>query len=181
MLEQIVTHFNQHVDLTSQSIELLAAPIHDSASMLCQSMLTQNTVLCAGSLHSTRIADQFCCYMQHHYQHERPALPCVSLCDVDTDHLISNLTALGKPGDSLLFFKHPDCNTNITQLITTCEQLNIHAIICGGLHVAQNNFKNTQNCISIPSEDAMSVMQVQYVIMHTLCSLIDYQLFNHQG
>ena len=181
MLEHIITKLNEHIDLSSRCIEPLVTPISDAVMQMCQSLLSQNNILCASSTQSRYIAQRFAHYMQHQFKYERPALPCISLCDIEPASLEKNLSSIGKADDTLLFFQHPDCNLKLSQLNETCAALNIKLIIIGGIACSQNYFKNHPICISIPSEDNIAVLEIQHLIMHNLCELIDLQLFDNKG
>lgn len=177
MFEQIINQFNEHIDSCSGNIESLTPSINQAATIISETLLKQGKIICIGQHSSSHVATLFCEYMQQQFINERPALPAIDLSHINAQHIETNLTALCQNTDVVLFFDHPNSEYDHKQITQLCKQLTIPCIIC--THRSAPDTTNTMY-LNIHSEKMCNILEIQLLIMHILCKLLDLQLFGYE-
>ncbi len=189
--ERIKSHFNDSIQTMINSMETLIDPITLASESIVQCLLNNNKILCCGNGGSAGDAMHFASEMLNRFEAERPSLPAIALtCDVNTITAIANdygydeiyskqLKALGHPGDLLFAISTSGNSRNILQAIHTAHQRDMRVIAltgCDGGEITKMILPEDIE-ICIPSKRTARIQESHLVVIHTLCDIIDRQLF----
>ncbi len=193
--QRTIDHFLQSLDLTAHVIESFAPHITQAGEQLFHCLAADNKILCCGNGGSAALAQHFCALMLNRYQHERPGLPAIALgADSATISAIADdshfsdvyskqIRALGQPGDILLTLCPNGRSASLIQAIQASHDRGMSVIALSGGDGGDIATLLTLDEIEIriPSASTALVHEVHLLITHTLCDLIEHQLFGgHQ-
>lgn len=133
----------------------------------------------------------FASEMLNRFEAERPSLPALSLVsDMNTVTAIANdygynevfskqIKALGQHGDILLAISTSGNSKNIIQAIHSAHQRDMRVIAMTGNDGGDiaTLLKPEDIEICVPSKRTARIQESHLVIIHTLCDIIDRQLF----
>lgn len=192
--ERVIDHFHQHIDCTMQAIEGLAPAIAEASTVLVNSLLSEGKVLCCGEGGSGLLAQQFVNALLNRFQCERPGLPAIALsadaaalsaiaADNSFNEIFARqIRALALPQDALLLISHGTGSGTALQTIQAAHDRGIQVIV---LCAEQNN--DIQALLSaedielrIPGEQRARFLEIALLSLHSLCELIELQLFGSE-
>ncbi len=191
LIERVRLHFNESMQTMRETQEVLLDSIALASESIVQCLLNNNKILCCGNGGSAGDAMHFASEMLNRFEAERPSLPAISLVsDVNTLTAIANdygyehifakqLKALGQHGDILMAFSTSGNSANIIQAIHTAHQRDMRVIAMtgneGGQIAAILMPGDIELCV--PSKRTARIQESHLVMIHTLCDIIDRQLF----
>jgi D-sedoheptulose 7-phosphate isomerase len=189
--DRIIQHFHQSLDLKAHCIEEFGPTIEEAGLLMFQCLIAEGKVLCCGNGGSAALSQLFCALLLNRYRQERPGLPAMALNgDATTlsaiaedssfsDVYSKQIRALGQPGDILLALSPNGRAASLIQAIQAAHDREMTVIALtgndGGGMTALLNPDDVEICIGSPSPPL--VHEVHLLIIHTLCDLIEFQLF----
>jgi len=132
--------------------------------------------------------------MLNRFERERPSLPAIALTtDTSTITSIANdysyeeifskqIRALGQDGDVLLAISTSGNSANVVQAIHAAHDRNMHVVALTGRdggQIAPILLPDDVE-IRVPSNVTARVQEVHLLVIHSLCDLIDHQLFGSE-
>jgi phosphoheptose isomerase len=191
LLQRIHDHFTEHMQVHIASADVLPSSILEASTKLVAALLNGHKILCCGNGGSAGDAQHFASEMLNRFERERPGLPAIALnSDINTLTAIANdynftevfakqVRALGQEGDILLAISTSGNSANVVQAVRAAQQLNMPVIALTGRNGGEiaNTLLAQDIEIRVPAVRTARVQEMHLVIIHTLCDLIDEQLF----
>ena len=191
LTQRVVELFHHNIDSTMQSIESLSIPVAKASTRLVQCMLSEHKVLCAGDGISSIIAQHFATNMLNRFGYERPGLPAINLgadpatitaiaCDSSYSEIFAKqIRALGQDGDVLLLAYQGTGSGTSLKCIQAAHERGMDIItLCnqdGG--EARALLEPDDIELIVPSSNYARVTEVHLLLIHSLCALVDEQVF----
>ncbi len=189
--EAIAGGFQQVIELISVSVDQFAEPALRAGTVASEALLGEHKILCCGNGPGAVVAQLFSIGLVHRFEQDRPALPAVCLSgdgatlsaiatSSATNEIYSRqVRALGQPGDILLGVAAADGNASIIQAIRAAHDRDMTAIVLSGGDCADISSLLLPEDIEIhvPSGSSPRIIEMQTMIVHCLCKLIDQSLF----
>jgi D-sedoheptulose 7-phosphate isomerase len=191
-LEQRITDlFDSNIEVALKCREELPNYIAHAGELLVHCLLSDKKILSCGNGGSAFSAQHFVSRMLNRFERERPALPAIALSsDSTTITAIANdysfneifskpIRALGQEGDILLAISTSGTSANTVQAVQAAHDRNMRVVALtardGGdvtrlLH--QDDIE-----VRVPTQSAARAQELHLLIIHTLCDLIDRQIF----
>ncbi len=179
------------IDNLTYQLEQLPPKLACASELMAQALLSDHKILICGNAITQPLCGLFSAFMMNRHDHERPSLPAINLCS--DNHLISaiakdthyndvfskQIRALGNKGDLLLALSVDGNCASIIQAVQAAHEQEMHVIaVCGG---SEGNISSLLSGADIElktgSKNAARVLEGQLVILNTLTSLIDQQIF----
>ncbi|RAU17881.1 phosphoheptose isomerase [Nitrincola tibetensis] len=189
--EKIINQFHHSMEVNAQTIEQFTPLIAQAGQLLCERLVSERKLLCAGNGASGALAQHFSSLLINRFRHERPGLPALALnadsaaiCAIAEDSSFADIyskqiRAIGMPGDILIAISANGRSASLVQAIQAAHDREMDVIALtggdGGNMTALLRPDEIEICI--PSEDEILVHDAQLLLLHCLCDLIDYQLF----
>ncbi len=168
------------------------APNIQCAGQLCTAALLQDRkILTCGNGSGNALAQIFCTNLLYRYEQERPSLPAIPLsCDASTLTAIAasaasneiyarQVRALGQSGDILLALTAVEGNGSIIQAVRAAHDRDMPVIIfSGGESQDVSSLLLPEDVeLHIVSTRPPRIVEMQTMLIHCLCELIDQSLF----
>lgn len=169
----------------------LPSTIAAAGEHLVHCMLSDGKILACGNGASALAAQHFVSRMLNRFERERPALPAISLtADSTTITAIANdysfneifskqIRALGQSQDILVVITSRGTSANIVQAVQAAHDRDMKVIALTGDDGGDVTRLLTHDDIEIrvPSRLNARTLECHLLIIHTLCDLIDRQIF----
>ena len=195
MLESIKESFTESIQTQIAAAEALPEQISKAAMVLVQCLLSGNKILCCGNGGSAANAQHFASCLLNRFETERPSLPALALTadtvtltavanDYHHDEVFSKqVRAFGQGGDVLLAISTSGNSKDIIKAMEAAVTRDM-AIVAftgkdGGEMAGLLGEQDVE--IRIPSQRTARIQEVHLVTLHTLCDLIDQNLFPTHG
>jgi phosphoheptose isomerase len=119
---------------------------------------------------------------------DRPGLPAIALTadtavltawanDAEFDEVYARqVDALGRPGDILIAMSTSGRSRNLVRAIEAARERGMRSVAFLGRDGGQCR-KRSDVCVVVPVNDTQRIQEVQLLVLHTLCELIEEQLF----
>lgn len=191
-LEQRITDLiDSNIEVALKCREDLPPYIAHAGELLVHCLLSDKKILSCGNGGSAFAAQHFVSRMLNRFERERPALPAIALSsDSTTITAIANdysfneifskpIRALGQEGDILLAISTSGTSANTVQAVQAAHDRNMRVVALtardGGdvtrlLH--QDDIE-----VRVPTTSSARAQELHLLIIHTLCDLIDRQIF----
>jgi phosphoheptose isomerase len=193
ILDRVKHNFTESIHTKINSADILADILAIACEKFVQCLLDGHKILTCGNGGSACDAIRFTSEMLNRFKHERPGLPSICLnSDVATITSIANdysfndifakqLRALGQAGDILLAISTSGNSTNVANAIKTAHDKKINVIALTGADGGKISGLLQDNDIEIrvPAYEAARIQETHLLIIHTICDIVDYQLFGH--
>ena len=191
MFEHIANTFNEHMETVSLSIEPLTPLIAETSGMMVQTLLNDNKIICCANGSSIVVVQQFSSHLLHQFEQERPSLPAICLSHDSTtltaiasqdsfnDIYSKQIRALGQSGDLLLLASCNGNETNLLQAIKAARDRDMSIVVLSGTDGGDMASLLAPEDIElrIPAINPSRIQEIQLLVAHCLCELIDLQLF----
>lgn len=189
--ERIVSQFTANTEATQDTLMRLGDLIEAAAVRLANCLLNDGKILCCGNGGSAAEAQHFSSELLNRYERDRPGLPAIALT-TDTSALTSiandyrfdevfakQIRALGHPNDMLVIYTTSGNSANILSAATAAHDRDMTIIALSGRDGGPLAplLRETDLEIRVPSESTARIQEVQLLITHCFCDLIDHQLF----
>ncbi|MDY7218293.1 phosphoheptose isomerase [Denitrificimonas sp. JX-1] len=194
MQPRIQHMFQASIETKQNSLTVLPPAIESASLMMVSSLLNEGKILACGNGGSAGDAQHFSSEMLNRFERERPSLPAIALTtDSSTITSIANdysyeevfskqIRALGQEGDVLLAISTSGNSANIIQAIHAAHDRNMYVVALTGRDGGQIAPLLLPDDIEIrvPSNVTARVQEVHLLVIHSLCDLIDHQLFGSE-
>lgn len=194
MQQRIKDIFTESIQTKIAAADALPESIAKAGETMVKCLLDGNKILSCGNGGSAGDAQHFSSEMLNRFERERPGLPAIAL-NTDTGTLTSiandysynevfskQVRALGQAGDILLAISTSGNSRNIIQAMEAALAKDMLIVALTGKDggemaglVGPNDVE-----IRVPSNSTARIQEVHLVIIHSLCDLIDRQLFGNE-
>ena len=189
--DRVLELFDASIEAKTQARDVIPSAIVAAGEAMVQSLLNNGKILTCGNGGSAGDAQHFSSEMLNRFERERPALPAIAL-STDTSTLTSiandysyneifskQIRALGLPGDILLAVTTSGNSSNILQAIQAAHDREVRVVLLTGKDGGDaTNLLHTDDVeIRVPSNSTARIQEVHLLCIHSLCDLIDGQLF----
>lgn len=189
--DRIINHFSDSIQTQQDAIASLSELIEYASQRLVTALLNDKKILVCGNGCSATSAQLLSSAMLNQFERDRPSLPVIALTtDTAAITAIANaynfdevfakqLRALGQSGDILVIYTDGNNSANIAKAIATAHDKEIPVIAFTGNNggtIAPLLFE-TDIELRVPSSSSARIQEIQVLITHCLCDLIDHQLF----
>lgn len=178
-----------HIE-ASTAAAALAQPMAMAAQCLVNTLLNGGKAIACGNGGGAALARHFASLMTHHCGRERPGLPAIALhTSADGPNplldegglsqvLARQLNALGHPGDILLAISANGREDNILQAIEAAIGRQMQILVLSGCDGGSvpSLLREQDIEIRVPHEQGVRIQEIQLLLLHCLCDLIDTQL-----
>lgn len=190
---RVAEQFASHIEHTTQAAMSLHGPIIAGANIIVESLLQGGKVLSCGNGGADSAAQHFVAKMVNRFERERPGLPAIALSsssstmtsvadDHSYDHIFSQqVAALAHPGDILLVISATGNAANACHAVRVAEERQMRVLALTGYDGGQlgGMLREQDIEIRVPADNVSRVQEIQLLIIHCLCDLIDAQLLGH--
>lgn len=192
--QRVSQQFNHNIATNQGSIALLAPAIVGASEMITAALLQGNKVMCCGAAGSGTLAQYFAATLLNRYERERPGLPAIAMnADAQALSTIANnsnyrevyakqLRVLAQDGDIFVALGANGNSKNTTEAIKAAHERGMGVIILtgrdGGDMAAALNEGDIE--LRVPAQSVARIQEVHLLILHSLCDLIDIQIFGEE-
>lgn len=191
MQSRIQQMFQASIETKQNAITTLPQAIESASLMMVSSLLNEGKILACGNGGSAGDAQHFSSEMLNRFERERPSLPAIAITtdsstltsianDYSYDEVFSKqVRALGQAGDILLAISTSGNSANVIQGIHAAHDRNMHVVALTGRDGGQIAPLLLPDDVEIrvPSNVTARIQEVHLLVIHSLCDLIDHQLF----
>jgi D-inositol-3-phosphate glycosyltransferase len=185
----IDTGFSGLLEALAQTRARLSGAIRDFGQVTSEALKHGNKILVAGNGGSAADAQHFAAELTGRFKiAERPALPVIALNadpvlltawanDVSFDKVFSRqVEAFGQPGDVLILISTSGKSKN---LVEACKAARRKEMVCLALLGKDGGslVNLADQAIVIPAQDTARIQEVQILVLHLVCELIELALF----
>jgi len=192
--ERIKKHFTDNIEVKALARDILPEKIVFAGELLVKCLEGGNNILSCGNGGSACDAQHFACELLNRLQIERRPLAAIALnTDASTLTAIANdysydevfskqVMALGAHDDVLLAISTSGNSKNVIAAIHAAHAkgLKVVALTGGNGGVVSTILKKDDIELVVPSDIVIRIQETHILIIHSLCDLIDYQLFIHK-
>lgn len=189
--ERIVYQFASNAELTQETLTLLGELIEIAGMRMVQCLLSDGKILTCGNGGSAAEAQHLSSELLNRFERDRPGLPAIALTtDTSTLTSIANdyrydevfakpIRALGHAGDLLVIYTTSGNSGNLVKAVTAAHDRDMSVIALSGRNggALAPLLRETDLELRIPSEHTARIQELQLLVTHCLCDLIDNQLF----
>ena len=195
LTEHVIESFHRHIDATMQAIETLTPGIADASEILVSTLLSDGKVLCCGEGPSGLLSQYFANILMSHFQRERPGLPAMALngdaamltaiaTDASFNEIFAKqIRALAQPHDTVLLISHGTGSGTALQTIQSAHDRGLRIVVICGREDADIRALLASEDIELYIDHAQRAqfLEISLLILHSLCELIELQLFGTEG
>jgi len=193
ILDRIKHNFSESIQTKINAADTLLPTIAFACDKVVQCLLEGHKIMTCGNGGSACDALHFSGEMLNRFKYERPSLPAIALtADISTLTSIANdcsyneifskqVSALGQPGDILFAISTSGNSPNILEAIKAAQDRKIQVIALTGYDGGKIPGILQENDIEIrvPAQETARIQETHILIIHSICDVIDYQLFGH--
>ncbi len=185
----IARHFQHTVEAVMSAVDPLAEPLQLASERLAQALLGERKILACGVGADAALAQLFVCHMLGRFEHDRPALPALSLVadgasasgfgGDSEERFARQLTALGQPGDVLLGICSEASDTSLQRALQAAHAREMDAVLLLSAGDDQLTTRTASGDILLPvvAGGRAQVIEIQTMLLNCLAELIDQGLF----
>lgn len=189
--ERIHGQFSLNAETTQESLLRLSDRIESAAVRLANCLLNDGKILSCGNGGSAAEAQHLSSELLNRFERDRPGLPAIALTtDVAAITSIANdyqfeevfakpIRALGQSNDILVIYTTSGNSANLLKAASAAHDRDMTIIALTGRDGGPLAplLRESDLELRIPSDSTARVQEVQLLITHCLCDLIDAQLF----
>ena len=191
MVEKITQTFSDCIETIINTAENLAPLIDNAAKMIADVLANDGKIMVCGNGTGASDAQDFSSKLLNKYERERPSLPAIAL-STDTSTLTAilhdghhneifakQIRALGVPDDVLLIISGKGKSFGLIQAVQAAHAREMHVIVLGSSNEGDIEIllNPTDIELYISSDVSARIQEVQRLVLHCLCDLIDTHLF----
>jgi DnaA initiator-associating protein len=191
MIDRIKNNFTESIQTKIAAADALPEKIAHAGQLMVKTMLNGGKILTCGNGGSAGDAQHFSSEMLNRYERDRPPLPAIALTtdtptitaignDYDFSQIFSKqVKALGQSGDILFAFSTSGNSKNVIEAMKAALAKDMLVITCTGKDGGEMAGLIGENDVEIrvPSNSTARIQEVHLLVIHSLCDLIDNQLF----
>lgn len=181
---KIASNFQSAVETIMASVDNIAAPLERASALMTEALLADCKVIICGRGPDAASARLLAGNLLGYAENERPALPAIML-DGDTgaqaseSALARQVSALGQEGDILFCIASGYPDDSLAETVRMAQQRQM--VVIGLLGPETNELlrllQDTDIAISIAAVRRARVLELNTMIINTLCELIEHDLF----
>lgn len=193
LVEMVKDIFSASIQTKIAASEYLGPKIALAAKKMADALLNGHKILCCGNGGSAADSQHFSAELLNRYERERPGLPAIALTtDTSTLTSIANdyeykqifskqLRALGQTGDILLAISTSGNSPSVIDAIDVAHERGIIVVALMGKNGGEmiKHLQAHDVDICVPGQVTSRIQETHLVVLHSLCALIDHQLFGH--
>ncbi len=190
-LAPITNYLCEAIDTTAANIEHISPEIEHACRVITQSLLNDRKIIICGNGLSNPIGSILSSSLLNQQEFPRPSLPAInlsldptsilSISKSNTQHQIfsNQINAIGTEGDTLITLSIDGNCGNIIQAIQAAHEKNIHVITITGFKAGKSSaiLQSDDIEIQIDSKSVARVLEIQLLIVNSLCHQLDSTLF----
>lgn len=195
LFARITQQFNDSIHAKQSAMEAVAPGIAHATEVMLRALLDEHKILGCGSGASAAEAQRFAAAMLSRFELARPGLPAIALSSdgaaltaiaEDSGYeavFARQVTALGAPGDILLAIATGTAPAGILQAVQAAHDRDMTVVaLTGGIDSGEltDLLINQDVEIRVPAASAARIREVQVLVIHCLCDLIDFQLLGQE-
>ncbi len=172
----------------AMAVDVLAEPLATAAGVITAAMLEDHKVICCGSGANAALAQLFCINMLGWQQHERPALPAITLgtdsgalagSDSPPEVFARQLGALGNAGDALLVISNDQASDSLFRALDAARERNMAVIALSNAsdEALARQLSPEDTAIAVSAVSPARVLELHAILLQNLCELIEFNLF----
>jgi D-sedoheptulose 7-phosphate isomerase len=189
--DRITQQFKDSIATKQAALQLLVPSILKAGQLMAESLKHEGKVMSCGNGGSAADSQHFSAELLNRFERERPGIAGIALTtDTSTLTSIANdyeyneifskqVRALGRRGDVLLAISTSGNSPNVMRAIDAAHEKGIKVVALtgkdGGKMAAQ--LKDGDVEIRVPAKVTARIQEVHLLALHSLCDLIDEQLF----
>jgi D-sedoheptulose 7-phosphate isomerase len=188
----IAGNFQANIETISLCVDDLAPPIERSTHIITAALLEDCKIMVCGNGPDAALTQLFTSTLLSRLENERPALPALSLCS-DAASLTAIATsgglnelfsrqvrALGQQGDVLVCISSGEGHNNLIRAVQAAHERNMNVIALSNTHSGELSslIQSEDVMLQVNAPRRTSVIEIQTMVIHTLCELIDRTLFD---
>jgi phosphoheptose isomerase len=189
--QRIAGNFQQTIELITMSVDSLAQPIEHASQLMSDALIKDRKIFACGNGPDGALTQLFVSNLLNRFEHERPALPAISLgldatsltAIATTDHIndifARQIHALGQAGDVLLCVTSGNCHTNLIKAIQSARDRDMLLVVLSNTRNDQLSTVLSSGDIElqIRAERQSRVVEMHTMIIQCLCEMIELNLF----
>lgn len=192
-LSIIQRNFDQAIETMRKSPYVLRLPMIDAAAAMTRALRNNKKILICGNGGSAADAQHFACELMGRFQQpNRRGLPVVALTtdtafltawsnDDDFSQVFSRqVEGLGQAGDVLIGISTSGQSKNVNLAFKKAHELGMTTIALLGKNGGEA-LDLADIAVLVPSFDGQRVQEVQINVIHSLCELVEKQLFTTEA
>ncbi|HKL77769.1 MAG TPA: SIS domain-containing protein [Gammaproteobacteria bacterium] len=184
--------FRESAELKQRSGEQLAPEIAEAARRISEALLSGNKILACGNGGSAGDAQHFVGELVNRFEIERPPLPAIALGtnpvavtatanDYSFEEVYAKeIQALGNAGDLLLMISTSGQSANIIRAAEAAQERGLQVLVLTGAdggELADMARPGEDLVLKVDSRTTARIQEVHILMLHTLCTLVDQELF----
>lgn len=191
--QRIKTLFDASIATKQAAADVIVPKIAAAAGLMITALKEDGKILTCGNGGSAGDAQHFSSELLNRFERERPALPAIALTtDSSTLTSIANdyqfadifskqVSALGHANDILFAFTTSGNSPNVVQAIDAAHAKKMRVVLASGKDGgrAAQRLVDGDIEIRVPSESTARIQEVHLLVIHCLCDLIDYTLYEN--
>tara|TARA_R110001592_G_scaffold356543_1_gene658628 strand:- start:2129 stop:2722 length:594 start_codon:yes stop_codon:yes gene_type:complete len=190
-LAPITNYLCESIDTTAANIEHISPDIEQACNLLTQTLLNDRKIIICGNGLSNPIGSILSSSLLNQQEFARPSLPAInlsldptcilSISKSNSQHQIfaNQISALGTDGDTLVALSIDGNCGNIIQAIQAAHEKDINVITITGFKTGKTSaiLQSDDIDIQIESNSIARVLEIQLLIVNSLCHQLDATLF----
>ena len=189
--QRALQRMRNSIETAQSNMDQIAGPLCAAAQLVTNAVLAGGKILTCGNAMTAATAQQLATYLSTRFEHDRPSIPAIALglnnftlMTIATRSGFSevysrSIQSLGQENDILVVFSTDGLEVNLIQAVSAAHERGLCVIAITG-HKGGDLAELLQVGdveIRIDSSSSAQVHELQLLIIHTLCDLIDHQLF----
>ena len=191
---RIDQQFQQCLENIRDTRPLVSDSLFMAADTICAALLQGGKVMTCGNGGSAALAQYFALLLQNRYQRERPGLPAIALSadnvlvsgmaanDAYKNAYANSLRTLGQSNDCLVVFCADRESANLRETTRAANDRDIPVILIDNEQCTdlQGELDSKSIVVRVPGNHSARNQEVQTLLVHCLCDLIDTQIFGEE-
>lgn len=194
-LAPITNYLCEAIDTTAANIETVSPDIGLACAKLTDTLLNDKKIIVCGNGLSHPIGSILSTSLLNQQEFARPSLPTINLSldptsilaisKSDSHHQVfaNQISAIGSEGDTLVALSVDGNCSNIVQAIQAAHEININIITVSGFKSEKISaiLQNEDISIQIDSQSVARVIEIQLLVINSLCHQLEATLFGGMG
>lgn len=189
--QRVSQHFNHSVATKQSAAQIIGPAVVAASELITAALLQGNKIMCCGVAGSGCLAQHFASTLLNRFERERPGLPAIALnADTQTLSTIANnfsyrevfskqLRVLAQEGDVLLAISASGNAHTAIEAIRAAHERDVKVVILTGRDGGDmaELLSETDVEVRVPAQSVARIQEVHLLVLHSLCDLIDIQIF----
>jgi len=188
---RVSQHFNHSIATKQGAVATLTPMVAGASELIASALLSGGKVLCCGTAGSGGLAQYFASTLLNRFERERPGLPALALnADAQTLTSIANdmtyrevfaqqLRVLGQENDVLMAISATGNSRSVAEAVKLARGRGLRTVALTGRDGGDiADLLAAQDIeIRVPAQSVARIQEVHLLVLHSLCDLIDFQIF----